>query len=329
MELTIGLLYDLEKDFPFTQDSAKDANSEFDSLKTINAIKRSISQLGHRVLDIGNFCSLLKLGNGLQRKADLVFNLAEGVKGRNREAQTVMMLEYWEIPFVGSDALTLSAGLDKVVTKQILRAENIPTAKYFVSDGKTDVSGNLKFPLIVKPRWEGSSMGINLQSIVENKKDLLERIKYIKKTYQQPAIVEEFIEGREFTVPVFGFGSVYSITPLRVTLEGKDMGNKVYDNRFINDKGINYMPYKQKDKLASRLKKLAINAYRVLECRDFGRVDFRVNKKGEVFVLEINPLPALNPDDALAVSARAEGKSYSQLIGLIIEEALKRYRKND
>lgn len=329
MPLKIGLTYDLESDYPADPENAPDVNSEFDSVKTIKALKKGIKDAGYILIDFGNFGNLLKIRESLKSRADIVFNISEGIKGRNREAQVPILLEYLNIPYIGSDALTMSLTLDKVFTKQILISYNIPTAKYFSYNGKkTSPDSNLKFPLIVKPRWEGSSMGITSEAIVKTKSELLKRADFIIQKYRQPALVEEFIAGAEYTVPIIENFPPRSLIPMRVVLNGNEMNNKVYDNTFIRSDStdtIDYVPFTEDVPLKKKIIDLAIKTYEAVNCLDFGRVDFRVNKKGEVFVLELNPIPALNIHDAMVISAKKLGWNFADLMKRIINSALKRH----
>ncbi|OGG05723.1 hypothetical protein A3D05_06395 [Candidatus Gottesmanbacteria bacterium RIFCSPHIGHO2_02_FULL_40_24] len=328
MPLKIGLTYDLESDYPLNPASAPDANSEFDSSRTIRSVKEGIYENGYELVDIGNFENLLNIRKTLRSKADLVFNIAEGIKGRNREAQVPQLLEYLNIPYVGSDALTMSLTLDKIITKQILISYKIPTPNYFSYQESGFKNINLKFPLIVKPRWEGSSMAITSESVVKTKQNLIGRVNYIKEKYRQPALVEEFINGSEFTVSVIGNSPPQALIPMKVILNGNEMRDKIFDNSYIRTENIAYIPIAGNNILEAKLRDLAIKTYDAVGCLDFARVDFRVNKQGGIFVLEINPLPALNKKDALAVSAKYTGWSFSLLLEKIIKAALNRYRNN-
>ena len=326
MPLKIGLTYDLESDYPADPENAPDANSEFDSVRTIKALKKGIKDAGYILIDFGNFGNLLKIRESLKSRADIVFNISEGIKGRNREAQVPILLEYLNIPYIGSDALTMSLTLDKVLTKQILIANKIPTPFFFVYEKAAFNNLKLNFPMIVKPRWEGSSMGINSKSVVYSKSELEKRANFIMKQYRQPALVEEFIIGSEYTVPVIGNSPPETLEPLKVKLNGMEMDNNVFDNSFIRSEGIDYVPLTGREKLKNKLRRLALKTYNCVECLDFGRIDFRVNNNGEIFVLELNPLPALNTDDALAVSAKHIGWKFSELLDKIIKAALMRYK---
>ena len=329
MPLKVGLCYDLESDFPFSEDAPADANSEFDSARTIEGLKKAIHKAGYKLIDLGNYSEILKLGDKLKTTADIIFNYTEGVKGRNREAQVPSYLEYLQIPFTGSDALTMAVTLDKVFTKQILISYKIPTAKYFSYSGEMLKNLKLDFPLIVKPRWEGSSMGINADSVVKTKKELIKRADFIVKQYKQPALVEEFIKGAEYTVPIIENNPPKSLIPIKVVLNGDEMGINVYHNSYIkadSTQSLDYIPLTQNRKLADRLSELAIRTYNTVNCLDLARVDFRVNDKGQIFVLELNPIPALNTLDAMAISAKHMGLEFPKLIKKIIESALMRYK---
>src|SRR4030042_2491773 len=199
---TVGLTYDLKTDYEFKKDDPPDANAEFDHPSTIGVIASAIETCGFKVKKIGNASDLLEKINNLG--VDIVFNISEGLSGRNRESQVPILLEMADIPFVGADALTLGVTLDKVMAKKIFMAEGIPTPKFF--EVKTTEAlmhtNHFKFPLIVKPRFEGSSKGLTDDSRVENLENLRKQVEYVTTTYKQPALIEEFISGQEFTVAI-------------------------------------------------------------------------------------------------------------------------------
>src|SRR4030043_390019 len=201
---TVGLTFDLKTDYEFKENDPPDANAEFDHPSTIDVIAQAIESQGYKVKRIGNVSSLIENLDNLD--VDIVFNISEGLYGRNRESQVPVLLEMKGVPFVGSDALTLSLTLDKVMAKKIFIAEKITTPKFFEiknANSLTDID-HLKFPLIVKPRFEGSSKGLSDDSKVDNMEELKKQVEYITGAYKQPALVEQFIRGEEFTVAVIG-----------------------------------------------------------------------------------------------------------------------------
>jgi len=322
----VGLTYDLKTDYKFKDGDPLDANAEFDSPSTIDVIAGAIEANGFKVKKIGNASNLMEKIDNLG--VDIVFNISEGLTGRNRESQVPILLEMAAIPFVGADALTLGLTLDKVMAKKIFMAEKIPTPKFFeVSSTEALIDrDHCKFPLIVKPRFEGSSKGLSENSRVENADDLKKQVDFITKTYRQPALVEEFISGQEFTVAIIGNESPEVFPVVQIKIDGKlKLNDKFYTFARITSDRLEYIcPAKISAELKNRLNELALKVYRGVECRDFGRVDFRVDNDGNPYVLEINPLPSLSTEDVFMLVAKQIGITYEQIIGKILDSALKR-----
>lgn len=327
---TVGLTYDLKTDYQFKAGDPPDANAEFDHPDTIGVIADAIKSQGYKVKKIGNVLDLLEKINHLE--VDIVFNISEGLSGRNRESQVPILLEMAGIPFVGSDALTLGVTLDKIMAKKIFIAEGIPTPKFLevkTADSLTD-SDHLQFPLIVKPRFEGSSKGLNENSRVENIEELKRQADYIVGTYKQPALIEEFISGQEFTVALVGNGAPEVMPIVQIKIDGRlKLNDKFYTFARITSSRLEYIcPAHINNELSRKINELTIKAYNAVECRDFARVDFRVDNEGSPYVLEINPLPSLSTADVFPIIAKQAGISYEQIIGRILSCALKRYNLN-
>lgn len=323
----VGLTYDLRTDYQFKEGDPVDANAEFDHPSTIDVIANAIGSQGVKVKKIGNVNNLLEKINNLD--VDIVFNISEGLSGRNRESQVPILLEMAGIPFVGADGLTLSLTLDKIMAKKIFIAEGIPTPKFREiknADSLTDAD-HLKFPLIVKPRFEGSSKGLNEDSRVENIEDLKKQAAYIINTYKQPALIEEFISGREFTVVVIGNDPPQVLPIVQIKIDGRlKLNDKFYTFARIASDRLEYIcPARVDSRLNKKISALALKTYQAVECRDFGRVDFRVDNQGNPYVLEINPLPSLSTEDVFSIVAKQIGISYEEIIGRILSSALKRY----
>ncbi len=324
---TVGLTYDLKTDYEFKEGDPPDANAEFDHPTTIDVIANTIKSQGFKVKKIGNAASLLEKINNID--VDIVFNISEGVSGRNRESQVPILLEMAGIPFVGADALTLGLTLDKIMAKKIFIAEGVPTPKFLEiknSDSFTDAD-HLKFPLIVKPRFEGSSKGLNENSRVENMEELKNQARYIINSYKQPALVEEFISGQEFTVAIIGNDPAIAMPIIQIKIDGHlKLNNRFYTFARITSNRLEYVcPAHITEELNKKIADIALKAYNAVECYDFGRVDFRVDNDGNPYVLEINPLPSLSTEDVFPIVAKQAGLSYEQMIGKIINSALKRY----
>ena len=327
---TVGLTYDLKTDYQFKEGDPPDANAEFDNPSTIDVVASAIEACGFQVKKIGNVSRLSQEINNLG--VDIVFNISEGLGSRNRESQVPILLEMAGIAYVGSDALTLGITLDKIMAKKIFISEGIPTPRFFeikTSDSMVNTD-HLRFPLIVKPRFEGSSKGLTESSRVENLEELKKQIKQVINIYKQPALVEEFISGQEFTVAVVGNDPPEAMPVVQIKIDGRfKLNDKFYTFARITSDRLEYIcPAHISADLKKKLCDLAIKTYSAVECRDFGRVDFRVDNKGHVYVLEINPLPSLSTEDVFLLVAKETGISYEQMIGKILESALKRYDLN-
>lgn len=332
MKKRIGLTYDLKTDWQTSGVEPVDASAEWDPIETIHALKGAFEGRGHEVLLIGGARQLAQsLGAGTLN-VDMVFSISEGQRGRNRESLVPALLELYGIPFSGSDALTLGMSLDKVVAKQIFIANGIPTPRYFIARHPDDCNANsLPFPLFVKTSHEGTSKGITASSRVENYRQLVDQVKVINESYHQPALVEEFIKGLEFTVAVVGNESPRALPIIQYSLRGNtNLGDSYYTFQHVSESLMDHECVHDQDigkDLAHTLRLLAVKAYVAIGCRDFGRVDFRVDDNGQVFVLEINPLPDLSrkPKGAFLLCANALGVAYDDVINGILDAALLRH----
>ncbi|MFH1577791.1 MAG: ATP-grasp domain-containing protein [Candidatus Omnitrophota bacterium] len=328
MAKTIGLSFDLKSDYKLKEGDPHDASAEFDQPATVDLIEQAISSLGYQVKRIGNIFSLIENLKQLD-DIDMVFNISEGLSGRNRESQVPIILEIKNIPYVGSDGLTLALTLDKLMAKRIFRSEGISTPRFFeVKEANSLIdTDHFQFPLIVKPRFEGSSKGIDASMRVSDLDQLIDRSAHIINTYKQPALVEEFIKGREFTVAIVGNEPPEVLTPVQIKIEGElELGDKFYTFGHIYSNKLEYVCPAPIDKtLEEKLKELAGRVYQAVDCRDFGRVDFRVDQQGNPYVLEINPLPCLAAEDVFMLLSKVGGITYPEMIGKILGSAFKRY----
>lgn len=323
----IGFTYDLKTDHVLQEGLPEDALAEFDASETVDQVVQVLESGGHRVERIGNVRNLL--GRLPQLGVDIVLNICEGVGHRNRESEVPVFLDLYRIPYIGADGLCMGMSLDKVMAKKAFVADGVPTPKYFVADRFLGLSNmdSMKFPFMVKPRYEGSSKGISENSIVRDKKNLKAQVEEIDRLYHQPALVEQFIPGFEFTVLVIGNEKPTVYPPVQIQICNLlDLGNLIYTSRRVVSPDIKYVcPPKISKALDKKLRDLALAAYRAVDCRDFGRVDFRVDKKGNIYVLEVNPLPSFSKEDVFPLIAKAVGTTYEALILKVIDAALRRY----
>ncbi|MBI3087828.1 MAG: ATP-grasp domain-containing protein [Candidatus Omnitrophica bacterium] len=326
MGFRVGLTYNAKSDYPLKPGDPPDANAEFDHDDTIGVIEDAIAAGGHEVVRVGNARQVLEWGERL-KTLDIVFNIAEGYEGRNRESQVPILLEMLRVPFVGGDGLTLGVTLDKIITKKLLLAEGIPTPRFVeLTDPDQSWSVELPYPLIVKPRYEGSSKGLRKTSLVTGAQELAQQARWLIETYRQPALVEEFIEGREFTVALIGNDPPEVQPVVQIQIEGRlELGRLFYTFDHIRS-GADYVcPAQIEDGLRRELEAVALKTYQAVECLDFGRVDIRVDRAGRASVLEINPLPSLSTEDVFWFVARAQGMTYEAIINKVLDAALARY----
>lgn len=313
-----------------------DTYAEWDTWETVNAVKDAIAEFHNVTLVEANNDAYLKLKD---LNPDIVFNFAEGLIGVNRESHLPAMLEMLQIPYSGSDALTLGICLDKSRAKEILTYHKIPNAKFLVANRMEDIqNANFDFPLIVKPISEGSSKGIFSSSFVKNTKELEDEVRRILLTYNQPALIEEFLSGREFTVAVIGNGDEAEVLPI-IEIRYEDFPQDVvpmysYEAKWILDTKENNFdvfecPAGLDKHLEDKIKETVFRTYNVLKCKDWSRIDVRLDKNGVPNIIEINPLPGIMPDpnenSSFPKAARAAGMDYNQMIQRVLYSAAKRY----
>jgi len=322
--MRIGLTYDLRDDYR-ARGFSEEAVAEFDSLETIDELDGALRRLGYTTERIGHVWALAdRLVAG--ERWDLVFNIAEGVSGRNREAQVPALLEAFGIAYVFSDPLTCAATLDKAVAKRLVRDAGVATAPFSVlaRDGD-EAAVDLPFPLFVKPVAEGTGKGCSRASMVWNRAQLRRVAKAIRARFGQPAIAEPFLPGREFTVGVVGNGpSAEVVAVMEIQLVSESDGN-IYslDDKEGCETRVRYAL--ADDPEAQAAGRTALAAYRALECRDAARVDLRSDAAGRPQFLEVNPLAGLHPTHSdLPILACLAGLDYDSLIGRIVEASLAR-----
>lgn len=310
-----------------------DYYSECDSPKTIQAIAKAIEADGHRVFPVEADIHLPEWL--LQNRVDVAFNIAEGFYGEAREACVPALLDLLEIPYTGSGVAAQVLALDKYRSKQIFRSLGIPTpnSQIFVT-GEEPLDARLHFPLIVKPNREGSSKGISAQSVVRSEKALRAQIGKVRRDYDQEVIVEEFVEGTELTVGILG----EEILPvLEVDFSPcAQAGETFYSWRVKEFQGNKEMHLDPEFWCPARLDLVSLQATRsvakkaaeALNCRDFARVDIRLSSDGIPYVLEVNTLPGLDPEESnVPMMTRAAGIPYQELIRRILQLAIERSGK--
>jgi D-alanine-D-alanine ligase len=264
-----------------------------------------------------------------------VFNIAEGFKGRSRESQVPALLELLDIPYTGSDPAALSVSLDKALAKRMVRTHGILTPAYLVMHtGKERLPKELsRFPLLVKPVAEGTSKGVTRKSVVNDEGELREKAREMIAKYRQPALVEQYIAGREFTVGLLGERRPRVLPPMEIVFLDKSDPAPIYSfelKQEWNDLVRYEVPAKLTPRELERLEKAARECFVALGCRDVARIDFRMNAEGHLYFIETNPLPGLAPGwSDLVLIAQAAGIEYRALIGEILAFAIRRYQERE
>ena len=322
--MRIGITYDLKDDYLKAGFAPEDV-AEFDSIQTIDAIDFALRKLGFETERIGNIKDVVAYLAGGKR-CDAVFNIAEGLYGFCREAQIPAILDAYRIPYVFSDALVLGVALHKGFAKAIVARAGVSTAEYRVVSSVKEIDQlAMRFPLFVKPVGGGTGMGIDSSSIVYDSIQLHNVVAKIVGKYHQDAIIETYLDGREFTVGITGTGDVSRpVATMEILVDKEsDMGIYSYKSKQQYERCASYRLADE----AARIKceQVALGAWKALGCRDGGRIDLKMDTDEHVYFLEVNPLAGLHPIDSdLPILARMVGIGYDQLIGMIMNSAIKR-----
>lgn len=327
--MRIGIAFDLKSDFAPDANGPEDRLEEYDSDATVDAIAGALRELGHAAVRLGGGRRFVE--RVLAAPPDLVFNIAEGTGTRSREAHVPAVCEMLGIPCTHSDPLTLALTLDKNMAKRMAAACGVPTPSFQVIERVEDVDEvELEFPLMVKPTFEGSSMGIRRHSRVTDRDALRREIARIVGDYRQPALIEEFCPGPEFTVGILGEGrSARAIGVMEIVPRKARAEEFVYSLEVKRDweNEVEYhVPPRRDARVIAEVEECARDAHHVLGCRDVSRVDVRLDAEGRASFLEVNPLPGLNPvtGDLCILSARG-GLPYVKLIESIVRAASARH----
>ena len=328
MKLKVGITYNLKKDFTRQENQPIDLLEEFDSEETVDAIRRALESEGHEVIKLGGDVGLIDRLR--PASVDIVFNIAEGLRGRNREAHIPALLEFLNIPYTGSDPLTLSLTLDKAMAKRIVMSQEVPTPRFKKVERMEDLGNlNLHYPLFIKPCYEGSSKGVRLDSKILDFRTLREKAGELLEMYGSPLLVEEFVRGPEFTVGILGNDPARVLGVMQIEIMGSPPEESIYSleiKREWEEKVRYHCPPPIGPGLLKKIEEVALQSYRALECRDVSRVDIRVGEDQKPYFLEINPLPGLSPVYGdLVIMARSMGWDYAELVNTIFHHALKRY----
>jgi D-alanine-D-alanine ligase len=321
--MKVGLTYDL-RSWYIDRGYSMDETAEFDKQETVDALEKSLKLMGHETEPVGNAFQLVEaLAAG--HTWDIVFNIAEGLYGDGRESVVPALLDQYKIPYVFSGPVIMGLSLNKHLAKLVVAAAGVPVSPgCLVTELKDLDKHNLSYPLFIKPVSEGTGKGITEKSLVNSSAELLKMAKWILKEFRQPALVEEYLPGREFTVGVTGYGEdAIAIGGMEVmTINNLPYSVEVKENY------QNYCSYKPLDAdIIDECKAVALRAWKALDAVDAGRVDLKADRNGKICFIEANPLAGLNPIHSdLPILARMYGIEYQTLIEMIMKAAIKRIR---
>jgi D-alanine-D-alanine ligase len=323
--MRIALVYDLRDEYRELGYSEEEI-AEFDSVGTIDQLAGALEELG---------CEPVRVGRGQALAArfvegerfDLVLSIAEGLKGRSREAQVPALCELFDQPYLFSDPLTMTVSLDKGIAKRLVRDKGVPTPAFAVAEtNASELAGWSHFPAFVKPLAEGTGKGCEAASLANTRSELEAAATRVIERYRQPALVEHYLPGREFTVGIVGNGAEARVLGVCEIVLRENAEANVYSlhNKELCEELVTYAPATDAEAMVAGERALA--AYRALECRDAARIDFRSDANGEPYFLEANPLAGLNPwHSDLPILAAQNGIEFTALIGMILDAGLARY----
>lgn len=335
--MRVALTYNLKKETGEAKDLPPDFYAECDEPETVNAVRDALAERHGDVAmieaDEDAFEKLRRL------KPEIVFNMAEGLWGESREAQMPAILEMLRIPYTGSNPLTLGLCLNKARAKEVLAYYGIPTARFIVaSDPSIEIDKYLSFPMIVKPLFEGSSKGIKNDSIVHTPAELAKRVASVLSEYAQPALVEEYLSGREFTVALMGNGARLNVLPIvEINYSALPAGvNHIYsyEAKWVLDTpdaplDIFTCPAQVPERLKTAIESVSRDAFKALDVKDWCRIDVRLDSHGVPHVIELNPLPGILMDpkcnSCFPKAARAAGLTFTDLVNGVVDAARQRY----
>lgn len=313
----------------------KDILAEDGILEEIGAVEEAIQGLGHQ-------CSVLAVREEIftvihwlrEIQPDVVFNLCESVYGNSCwEMNIPALLELFQIPYTGSPPLTLGLCQDKGKVKDILLSQGIQTPRYQIVDRPSVPVRDPLFPMIVKPLHEDGSLGISKESVVFDEKALRRQIRYILDRYHQPALVEEFIEGRELNVSLMEIQGRIEVLPIS-EIDYSEFPEGIpricgYEAKWMQE-SLEYQrskpicPAPLKEGIRKRIEQVAIQVFKLFRCRDYARIDLRVNPEGKIYIIEVNPNPDISPQSGMTRSIKTQGMTYAEFIGNLLERALQR-----
>jgi len=321
--MKVGLTYDL-RSWYIDRGYSMDETAEFDKQETVDALENSLKLMGYETEPIGNAFQLIEaLAAG--KRWDIVFNIAEGLYGDGRESVVPAILDQYKIPYVFSGPLIMGLSLNKHLAKLVVAASGVPVSPgYLITELKDLEKCNLKYPLFVKPVSEGTGKGITEKSLVSTSAELSKMVEWILSEFRQPALVEEYLPGREFTVGIVGYGDEAQAIG---GMEVMTINNLPYSVE-VKENYQNYCTYKPLDTdIIDECKTVALSAWKALDAVDAGRVDLKADRNGKICFIEANPLAGLNPVHSdLPILSRMYGIEYQTLLEMIMKAAIKRIK---
>lgn len=330
--MRIGLAYDLQTD------PRDERQAEWDAPQTIDAVCGALDALGHDVVRLGSAVELLRNPERLAG-VELAFNLAEGDHGRCREAWVPTLLDLYGVPYVGSDPLALSLGLDKAASKRLAVASGVPTPPWLTLRHPDELPARLpvRFPVIVKPRYQGSGIGIDAGAVVRDRSALTRRLRWLFERWPpapalgsrggpgEPQLIEEFVPAGELTVLLIGNDPPTAYPAIQRPIDPATRLSYHVVHR--TTEGPWETPLTLTESLDATARRLAQTMFETLGCWDTARVDFRVDAQHRLWFLEINPLPSFDPEGTFGLLAAHLGFRYRELIGWVVDAALARQSK--
>jgi D-alanine-D-alanine ligase len=299
-----------------------DETAEFDKQETVDALENSLKQMGHETEPVGNAFQLIEaLAAG--KRWDMVFNIAEGLYGDGRESVVPALLDQYKIPYVFSGPVIMGVSLNKHLAKLVVSAAGVPVSPGVLITELNELENiKLDYPLFVKPVSEGTGKGITQKSLVKNASELREMVEWILSEFRQPALVEEYLPGREFTVGITGSGATATAVG---GMEVICVDNLPYSVE-VKENYQNYCKYVPLDEnIADECKTVALSSWKALDAVDAGRIDLKADRNGRICFIEANPLAGLNPIHSdLPMLARMYGIEYQKLMEMIMESAIMR-----
>ena len=331
--LKVGLLYNLLE--RIQKGEEKDILAEDSVLEEIGAVEGVIHSLGHQCFVMAIHDEIFTVIHWLKEiHPDVVFNLCESVYGNSCwEMNLPALLDLLHIPYTGSPPLTLGLCQDKGKVKDILRSQGIQTPRYKIFDQPLNhIKGNI-FPMIVKPLHEDGSLGISEKSVVFDDETLGRQIQYVIDKYHQPALVEEFIDGRELNVSLIETNGKVGVLPIS-EIDYSELPEGLakicgYEAKWVPE-SLEYQrskpicPAPLEWLMKKRLEHIAVRVFKLFGCRDYARVDIRVDREGKIYVIDVNPNPDISPQAGMTRAIKAQGMAYEEFIGGLLERALQR-----